>query len=126
MKHHHKVLIVDDDIAIVNIVNKFLTVKGYEAFAAYDGLAGIALFKAIGPDVVLLDQMLPELSGIQVLKHMKETNPSVPIVMLTGVDDPGFSDTVIRMGAESCLRKPVRLATLERTLANALNVEDPP
>jgi two-component system OmpR family response regulator len=82
-KKMERILVVDDEIAICNLLRKFLDLKGYEVYTALDGPAAIAKVKEFRPHIVLLDIMMPGMGGIQVLKKNKESTPRGAGIELT-------------------------------------------
>ena len=77
-----KVLVVDDEQSIVDILDFNLKKEGYETVCAFDGEEGLEKFQTEKPDLILLDIMMPKLDGIEVCKKVRETS-NVPILMLT-------------------------------------------
>lgn len=96
-----KVLIVEDDFFIREMYERALKLQGFEVFAADDGKQGIDLFDQEEPDLVLLDLMLPDISGMDVLRHIKEVNSTVPVVMLSNVDTEEIVNEAMALGAHS-------------------------
>ena len=82
-----KILIVDDEKSIVDILSFNLGREGYETMAAYDGEAGLKLALEENPDLILLDLMLPKMNGFDVCKAVREKNTSTPIIMLTAREE---------------------------------------
>ena len=80
-----KILVVDDERPISDIIKFNLTKEGYEVVTAFDGREALEQFEAEKPDLVILDLMLPELDGLEVAKTIRKTS-SVPIIMLSAKD----------------------------------------
>ncbi len=102
-----KILIVDDDAALVRLFDQFLTGKGYEVLKASNGQEALRLFFAHKPDLVLLDIVMPEMDGWQTCSRIRDLS-DVPIIMLTGQQKD--EDDVARgldYGADDYLLKPV-------------------
>ena len=100
-----KVLLVEDDLALSDVVSFTLRRAGYEVQAAYDGLAALELFEAAEPDLVLLDLNLPRLDGLGVCRHVRAAG-DVPIIILSV---RGEDESVVRgleMGADDYMVKP--------------------
>jgi len=116
-----KVLIVDDEKLIRWSVRRQLEEWGYVALEAESGTGGLAHIRAEAPDLILLDVRLPDLSGIEVLRDIKQSNLSVPVIMITG--DPQLDDikTAIKLGAFDFIKKPLDFDELQITIANALD-----
>ena len=116
-----KVLIVDDEKLIRWSVRRQLEEWGYTAIEAESGTGGLAQIRAELPDLILLDVRLPDLSGIEVLREIKQNNLSVPVIVITG--DPQLDDikTAIKLGALDFIKKPLDFDELQVTLANAID-----
>ena len=118
---NEKVLIVDDEKLIRWSVRRQLEEWGYIAIEAESGTGGLAQIRAEAPDLILLDVRLPDLSGIEVLREIKQNNLSIPVIMITG--DPQLDDikTAIKLGALDFIKKPLDFDELQITLANAID-----
>ena len=116
-----KVLIVDDEKLIRWSVRRQLEEWGYVAIEAESGTGGLAQIRSETPDLILLDVRLPDLSGIEVLREIKQNNLSIPVIMITG--DPQLDDikTAIKLGALDFIKKPLDFDELQITLANAID-----
>ena len=119
-----KVLIVDDDRFVRMAMNEALRSWQYEPVEADSVSSGKALFAAEEPAAALLDIDLPDGSGIDLLKHIKETSPETICVMITGNVDVGNTVAALRGGAHDFIGKPVRIEELRITLRNALETRD--
>ena len=107
-----KILIVEDEKNIVDILAFNLGREGYETVAAYDGEQGLKLALEKDPDLILLDVMLPKMNGFDVCKAVREQNTSTPIIMLTARE--GESDKVfgLELGADDYITKPFSMREL--------------
>lgn len=106
-----KILICEDEIEVVNILKKFLKYKGFDADYALDGRAALELIKSGNYGIIFLDINMPELTGIEVLKHMKENHSKAKVIILTGY--PGSTkDLCISLGADVYLEKPIDLKVI--------------
>jgi len=110
-----RVLVIDDDPVVHDLLKRFLEREGYSVFGAMNGKDGIRMAKEFRPDVITLDVMMPEMDGWAVLSALR-ADPEVwdiPVVMLTMVDNKnlGFS-----LGASDYLTKPINREQLNRTL----------
>src|SRR3954467_4612319 len=117
------VLIVDDEPNIRRMVGALLAAEGYEVRDAADGAAGLARAVGAGPDVLLLDLMMPgELDGLATLARVREATPDVPVVMMSG--RAGLSDAVkaTKLGAFNFLEKPLSPEGVLLALASALEL----
>lgn len=100
-----KILVVDDEASIVNIISYSLMKEGYEYITANDGEEGLELFNKENPDLVLLDIMMPKMDGYSVCKKIRETS-NVPIIMLTARADEVDKVLGLEMGADDYVTKP--------------------
>jgi DNA-binding response OmpR family regulator len=100
-----RVLVVDDDPTISEVVRTYLTKAGYEVTHAADGVEGLALALGTAPDLVVLDVMLPGLDGIEVCRRLRQAG-DVPVVMLTALGDEVDRVLGLEVGADDYLTKP--------------------
>ncbi len=120
-----KILVVDDEASIVNIISFNLKKEGYEVITANDGETGLELALSEKPDLVLLDIMMPQMDGYEVCRKIREKS-AVPIIMLTARADEVDKVIGLEMGADDYVTKPfgnrelmARVkANLRRTIAN--------
>ena len=118
---NEKVLIVDDEKLIRWSVRRQLEEWGYTALEAESGTGGLAQIRSEVPDLILLDVRLPDLSGIEVLREIKQNNLSIPVIMITA--DPQLDDikTAIKLGALDFVKKPLDFDEFQITIANAID-----
>lgn len=100
-----KILIVDDERAIVDILNHNLKREGYETVHAYDGEEAINTVKEENPDLVLLDVMLPKMDGFSVCKVIRQYT-NIPIIMVTAKEDVVDKVIGLELGADDYITKP--------------------
>ncbi|MBU5454713.1 response regulator transcription factor [Caproiciproducens sp. MSJ-32] len=100
-----KVLIVDDDKNICEVIDIYMLNAGYETRKCYNGKEALDIFGAINPDLVLLDIMLPGIDGIEVLKTIRK-NSQVPVIMLTAKGDTFDKVLALELGADDYIVKP--------------------
>ena len=100
-----RILVVDDDPNISELMNIYLEKEGYEVRTAADGNEGVALFKAYSPDLVLLDIMMPRKDGWQVCREIREIS-SVPIIMITAKGETIDKVLGLELGADDFIVKP--------------------
>jgi DNA-binding NtrC family response regulator len=108
----NKILIVDDEPAICFALREFLTVKGYEVYQAGSFREAQDLLIPIRPDVVILDCYLPDANAVQLLPQIREMDPDLAILILTGNASIDLAVQAIKMGADNFLTKPVELPAL--------------
>ena len=102
------VLIVEDEQSIVDILSFNLTKEGYDTLEALDGPTGLQLALEQNPDLVLLDLMLPGMSGFEVCKKIRQAGSLVPIVMLTAREDEEDKVMGLELGADDYITKPYK------------------
>lgn len=100
-----KILVVDDEKPISDIIKFNLTKEGYDVVVAMDGREALDLFESEDPDLVLLDQMLPELEGTEVLRQIR-TKSQTPVIMVTAKDSEIDKVLGLEMGADDYVTKP--------------------
>src|SRR3954466_5059457 len=105
------ILVVEDEPTLRETLAEALADDGFHVIAAADGRAALTRFRADRPDLVLLDVMLPELSGIEVCRIIRAESP-VPIVMLTARDSELDKVVGLELGADDYLTKPFSLREL--------------
>jgi len=103
---NRRLLVVDDDPAIVRLLRAIFVREGFEVLTAADGEAGLVEAAAGDPQIVIVDLELPGMDGTQVLERLKESNPGLPVVMLTGRDDAKTAVRAMRLGAADYVTKP--------------------
>lgn len=99
------VLIVDDDTNICEVIDMYLKSSGYDTKIANDGKAAQELFAECKPDLVLLDMMLPNIDGIDVLKWIRKDS-ATPVIMLTAKGDTFDKVLALELGADDYVVKP--------------------
>ena len=117
-----RVLVVDDEDNVTEIVQEYFTSLGYEVDVAHDGVEALRRAAAIRPDVVLLDINMPGVTGDEALNRLHALDPTVPIVMLTGNADEAVARDLLRRGAMDYVSKPFQLDMLDRVVATAVAV----
>ncbi len=118
-KRTSRVLVIDDDPQGCDIPRRFLEKDGFEVLCAVDGIDGIEKVRQYRPDVVMLDVMIPGMSGWQVLSYIKKQPQlrHIPVIMLTMIDE---KRTAFAMGATDYLIKPVERTQMVRTVNRCL------
>ena len=104
--HVAKILIVEDEPNMVSGLRDNFEFEGYNVITAQDGVSGLTRALDESPDLVLLDVMMPRMSGLDVCKQLKSKRPSIPVIMLTIADDAGFHTTVLPISAGAVGRLP--------------------
>ncbi len=106
-----KVLVIDDEQPIVEILKFNLAKEGYSVLEAYDGATGLDLALSENPDLILLDVMLPKMDGFEVCRKIREKS-SVPIIMLTAKEEEVDKVLGLELGADDYMTKPFSVREL--------------
>jgi two-component system alkaline phosphatase synthesis response regulator PhoP len=101
----HKILVVDDEQSIVDLVTAYLRQEGFEVHTAMDGPAGLKAARALKPDLVVLDVMLPGMDGIEVLTRLRRES-NVYVILLTARSEETDKIVGLSVGADDYLTKP--------------------
>ncbi|NQT32435.1 MAG: response regulator [Candidatus Omnitrophica bacterium] len=112
----HKILVIDDEAEICDALKMFLTQKGYDVMATTSATEGIELVKTEKPKVILLDIRMPDMTGLEAIKKIREVDENVGIIMATAVVDEDIAKETIKLGASDYIIKPFDLDYLERSL----------
>ena len=126
-----KILVVDDEKPISDIIKFNMVKEGYEVLTAFNGREALEVFEAENPDILILDLMLPELDGLEVARTIRKTS-NVPIIMLSAKDSAFDKVIGLELGADDYVTKPFSnrelqarvKALLRRTEITAENQED--
>lgn len=116
MLTNRSVLIVDDEEAVRRILTEYLADEGYLVYEAQDGPPAIEIVEKHRPNLVLLDLKLMTMSGIDVLKRIKEISPPTVVVMLTGSLDELHARQAIKLGAYDYVTKPIGLEDVKHLI----------
>ncbi|MDX9703401.1 MAG: diguanylate cyclase [Candidatus Auribacterota bacterium] len=121
-----KILIVDDDKRIVEMLEIGLSSIGYEIIPAYDGESAVALVHSEVPDIILLDINLPKKDGFQVCRQIREEveNNYIPIIMITARDDLSSKVEGLDTGADDYITKPVDIKELMARVKSMLRIKN--
>ncbi len=118
-----KVLIVEDEKGIVDILRYNLSHEGYETLEAFDGLTGLRLAQEQSPDLILLDLMLPGLDGLSVCRALRESGNQTPVLMITAREEENDKVLGLELGADDYITKPFSMRELlARVKANIRRV----
>jgi len=118
------ILIVDDEKNIRATLARALELEGYASSAAGTGREGLMLARRGTPDLVLLDVRLPDIDGLDVLARLREEEPALPVVMISGHGTIETAVQAIRLGAQDFLEKPLSAEKVLITVANGLRLAD--
>ena len=115
----NRVLIVEDDISIIEMLKSHLTKEGYEVTTASDGLQGVEALRQTAVDLVMVDLMMPGLDGIEVIKHIRSTS-AVPILIMSAKDSDVDKAIGLGFGADDYIAKPFSLIEVSARIKAAI------
>lgn len=116
----HKLLVVDDESDICDFVKAFFKNRGFNVFVALNGEDALAIAKKEKPDLVLLDIKMKGMDGLAALKHIKELDRSIKIIMVTALEDQDKMREAYKLGACDYITKPLILDYLEQSVLKNL------
>ena len=115
-----KILIMDDEEGLRNIIFKILKPGGHILFLAQDGKEAIEIAKKEKPDLALLDVRVPDMDGLEVLTELKKIDPTIQCIMLSGFEDGETSKEAIKRGAFDYVLKPFKVQEVLELVNKAL------
>ena len=115
-----RVLAVDDDPHVLEMVSEFLTLQGYEVVTAQNAGDAFMLLEAAPPDVVLLDVVMPGVDGMTALRRIRQVHPELPVIMLTGSIDIELARNTLKRSAFDYVAKPFDMDHLVRVVEAAV------
>ena len=124
--YQKRILLVDDEQHIVDVVVYVLEEQGFTVTVALDGEAGLARFKSDRPDLVVLDLMLPGIGGLDLFREMRRLRTDVPVIMLTSRSDEIDRVVGLELGADDYVTKPFSPRELAARVKSVLRRVNPP
>ena len=118
------ILIVDDDPKMLKLLSLRLTQNGYRVITAQSGSDALDTLKLEKPGLVLLDMLMPDMNGLDVLKKIKNLQPDIPVAIVTSVWDEAEAERAFEAGAYEYVTKPVDMEHLERVVLVKLFPEE--
>jgi two-component system, OmpR family, response regulator len=116
-----KLLIVDDNASITDMLSKYLTIKGYEVSVVNGGRNALNMIQNNQFDTVLLDLSMPDFSGIDVIESLERTghlkNQKIVLFTASSVSNKIIDELLLKDGVKTCLKKPVKLTELVQTIS---------
>jgi DNA-binding response OmpR family regulator len=107
-----KVLVVDDEVEFASVLSERLRLRDYDAIAAYNARDALDIIRSESPDVVLLDLQMPDMNGLEALKIIKQMDPTIEVIMLTGRGDDRSMEEGLMGGAFEYIMKPIDIGEL--------------
>ena len=104
-----KILIIDDDVQTTKLLESIVVLNGHEAVSVHNSMNAVEMANSVSPDLVLLDIMMPGISGIELCKIFQSTSDlkRIPIIIVSALDDVGSKKDAFNAGAKDFLTKPV-------------------
>jgi signal transduction histidine kinase/CheY-like chemotaxis protein len=122
-QEHQRILVVEDDPEVRQFMVESLEMLGYPVCEAADGVTGLEAVKTESPDLLIVDFLMPDMNGAQVVAAVTEMLPTLPIIVATGYADMRAIDEVI--GDNFVLRKPFQISELAKLVSVALSARKP-
>lgn len=117
-----KILVVDDEESILELLDKGLSDDGFDVISAKNGASALSPIYREQPDIVLLDLNIPKVNGYEVLRELRcaETTKNLPVILLTGVSATEGEQTAAELGANHYVTKPWKLSSLRAVIRVAI------
>ena len=112
-----KVLVVDDELEVRQVLLEFLSSRGYDVTTASGGAEAVAMVEAVKPDLVLLDVAMPDMDGVETLKRIVAIEPALAVIMVTANADIGVTSKLLALGAVDYVPKPFDLDYLDQAVS---------
>ncbi len=116
-----RILVIDDDLEVVELLREFLEKRGHAVDSAPNGREGLSRIVAARPDLVLLDIRMPDMDGMRALQLIRAIDPALAVIMVTGNEDIAMAREALRVGAVDYVAKPLDLNYLARAVAAAIS-----
>ena len=116
-----RILVIDDDLDITLLLRKFLTKHGYDVETTYSGREAEKLVASFSPDLIMCDYKLDDMDGSELLLKIKDINPDIPVIIITGYSDLRTAIKVVRLGAFDYITKPLIPDEILLTIKKALD-----
>lgn len=113
-----KILVMDDEYFICELLQEYLSAQGHEVWIATDGESGLGIVKSQRPGAVLLDIRMPGMNGIEVLRQVRQISDTVRVIMLSAFGEAKVVEEAMANGADCYLQKPMELEKLREMLQN--------
>jgi two-component system response regulator (stage 0 sporulation protein F) len=115
-----RILIVDDESSVREVLGEYFTDRGYTVDAASDGEAALATVQRVVPDLVLLDVRMPGMDGVETLRRIRAVAPALAVIMVTANEDVTLARETLKLGALDYVGKPFDFVYLERAVGAAV------
>ncbi|NNE92780.1 MAG: sigma-54-dependent Fis family transcriptional regulator, partial [Verrucomicrobiales bacterium] len=121
-----KILIIDDEAGILNLMTKLCRQQGHETFPTQTGREGLTTLDRESPDLMIVDLLIGDMTGIEIIEYSQEHHPETQVIMVTGHGTIETAVEAMRLGAFDYLTKPFELADLQRTVELGLQQKGKP
>ncbi len=116
-----KFLVVDDEIGVSGQLKEFLEARGYNAVAATSGAEALMLVEKEKPNIIVLDIVMEGITGIEVLREIKEKHPKIRVIMLTALEDDVTRNKCRKLGCSAYITKPYNFDDILKTAHKLIN-----
>ncbi len=123
MGRRASILVVDDEQVILDLFLRVLGTKGHKVTTAKDGYQAIEEVKKDRFDIIFLDIVMPGINGLETYRKIKELDPNVPTVMMTGYSVEELIEQAMSEGVQGCLYKPFSIVEIIKTVEKVLEVK---
>ena len=120
MSARHRIAVVDDDNSVRKALRRLLRSADLDTETYGSGSEFLKTLQASVPDCVVLDLQMPEMSGLELQHHLRSRGLSLPVVIVTGHDEPGMQTRCLEAGANAYLRKPIDSKALMEAINHAI------
>jgi DNA-binding response OmpR family regulator len=118
-----RLLIVDDDYSICTMLAEKLSGEGYECDSCAEGEPALDLMQRHAYDAIVLDLMMPGISGLEILMTARKAHPQAAFIIVTGIDDMKLAEQALKQGADAYLVKPIQLEKLVVSVAREIETK---
>jgi DNA-binding response OmpR family regulator len=119
-----RILIVDDEALVRDVLSEYFTTQGYAVEAVQSGSDALASLGRLRPDLVLLDVRMPGIDGVEILRRIRDADDSIAVIMVTANEDVALARETLKLGAFDYVAKPFDFSYLDRAVAAALMQAD--
>ena len=123
IRHSYRILLVDDDMASLEVLCEVLTRAGYDTVSAESGYEALKIVQATSIDLALLDFNLPDTTGAELLQHIKRFQPNAPVIIMSANRSQSVKFDVFEAGAYTFISKPIDLPQLLKFVYRALDLK---
>lgn len=115
-----RLLVVEDDVEMRDLLRKVLAKEGYRVSVAADGREASVSLSRVRFDLVVTDMLMPDDGGLELLRVIRETHPTLPVIIITAFGDWGSYSRALELGAAAFISKPLKMAELLGAIHTAL------